>query len=210
MKKILLIALFISVGFSQQLAKVVETYENGNIKSITSHKETRNRIEKVKYVEYYENGQKELVKTYKDGKLIKRKDWDIDGNMIKLLTSLDEETSSINSTPESVMMTLFSAARTGKVEVLKSLLPPEGEGTTDGDCKAICNPGNESMRNELGHNYITLEEFKNYFSKAKIVGNAIINGDQAKVNFVFVSPNGERDETMHLQRIKGKWYLASF
>ena len=68
MKRLLLIILFISVGFSQQLAKVVETYENGNIKSITSHKETRNRIEKVKYVEYYENGQKELVETYKDGK----------------------------------------------------------------------------------------------------------------------------------------------
>ena len=68
MKRLLLIILFISVGFSQQLAKVVETYANGNILSITSHKETRNRIEKVKYVEYYENGQKELVETYKDGK----------------------------------------------------------------------------------------------------------------------------------------------
>ena len=36
-----------------------EWYENGNIKSITSHKETRNRIVKVQYVEYYENGWKE-------------------------------------------------------------------------------------------------------------------------------------------------------
>jgi len=67
-KKILLIILFISVGFSQQLTKVVETYENGNIKSITSHKETRNRIEKVKYVEYYRNGQKLKEETYKGGK----------------------------------------------------------------------------------------------------------------------------------------------
>jgi len=36
-----------------------EWYENGNLKSITSHKKTRNRIEKIKYVEYYENGWKE-------------------------------------------------------------------------------------------------------------------------------------------------------
>jgi len=68
MKKILLIALLLSVGFSQKLTKVVETYENGNIKSITSHKETRNRIEKVKYEEYYKNGQKKEEGTYKDGK----------------------------------------------------------------------------------------------------------------------------------------------
>ena len=67
MKRLLLIILFISVGFSQQLAKVVETYENGNILSITSHKETRNRIEKVKYVEYYRNGQKLREETYKGG-----------------------------------------------------------------------------------------------------------------------------------------------
>ena len=67
MKKILLIALFISVGFSQRLNEFIETYENGNIKSITSHKETRNRIEKVEYVEYYENGNKKEEATYKDG-----------------------------------------------------------------------------------------------------------------------------------------------
>ena len=70
MKKTLLIIslLILSVGFSQQLTKVVETYNNGNIESITSHKETRNRIEKVKYVEYYRNGQKKGEGTYKDGK----------------------------------------------------------------------------------------------------------------------------------------------
>ena len=69
MKNHIIISLLIlSVGFCQHLTEIIETYDNGNIKSITSHKETRNRIEKVKYVEYYENGQKELVETYKDGK----------------------------------------------------------------------------------------------------------------------------------------------
>jgi len=68
MKRLLLIVLplFISVGYSQKFVHT-ETFENGNIKSITSHKETRNRIEKVKYVEYYRNGQKLKEETYKDG-----------------------------------------------------------------------------------------------------------------------------------------------
>jgi len=68
MKRLLPIVLFISVGLSQQIIHT-ETYENGNIKSITSHKETRNRIEKVKEVEYYEKGQKESEIHYKDGKV---------------------------------------------------------------------------------------------------------------------------------------------
>ena len=36
-----------------------------------------------------------------------------------------------------------------------------------------------------------------------------ITGDEAKVNFVF-GPNLERNETMNMQRISGKWYLSSF
>ena len=38
MKKILLIALLLSLGFSQKLTEDVETYDNGNVKSITYHK----------------------------------------------------------------------------------------------------------------------------------------------------------------------------
>ncbi len=68
MKKILLIVLLLSVGFSQKLTEVVKTYDNGNIKSITYHKKSRTGIEKVKYEEYFENGQKYEEETYKDGK----------------------------------------------------------------------------------------------------------------------------------------------
>ena len=68
MKRLLLIVLLLSLGFSQKLTEVVETYNNGNIKSITYHKETRTRIEKVKYREYYENGQKSVEVTLKNGK----------------------------------------------------------------------------------------------------------------------------------------------
>ena len=69
MKNHLIISLLIlSVGFSQKLTEVVETYENGNIKSITYHKKSRTGIEKVKYEQYYEYGQKKIEETWKDGK----------------------------------------------------------------------------------------------------------------------------------------------
>ena len=58
MKKTILIVLLLSFGFSQKLSEVIETYKNGNIKSITYHKKIRTGIEKVKYEEYYKNGQK--------------------------------------------------------------------------------------------------------------------------------------------------------
>lgn len=118
-----------------------------------------------------------------------------------------------NSSPESVMNTIFKAAQTGEVGILKFLLPPyddqRGEIPCDVDCKALCNPGNESMKEELRHNYVSHSDFKEYFSKAKIIGNPSITGDEAKVNFVF-GPNLERNETMNMQRINGKWYLSSF
>jgi hypothetical protein len=118
-----------------------------------------------------------------------------------------------NASPENVMNTIFQAAKTGEVGVLKFLLPPydnaQGKVPCDGDCKALCNPGNDRMRDELGHNYIELHDFKSYFSKAKIIGSPTIIGNKAEVKFVF-GPNLESNETMNLQRINGKWYLSSF
>jgi serine/threonine protein kinase len=129
------------------------------------------------------------------------------------MASIDSVTTNPNISPESVMNTIFQAANTGEVEILKFLLPPfddqTGEIPCDGDCKALCNPGNESMREELGGNYVTVGDFKEYFSKAYITGVDFITGDRAKVNFVFGS-NLERIETMNMQRINGSWYLSSF
>lgn len=71
MKKLhpLLSVLFlISIGFGQKLYEVIETYENGNIKSITYHKKIRDRIEKVKEEGYFKNGQKKFEGNFKDGK----------------------------------------------------------------------------------------------------------------------------------------------
>ena len=69
MRNYLIISLLIlSVGFCQRLSEVIETYKNGNIKSITYHKKTRDGIEKVKYEEYHQFGQKITERNYRDGK----------------------------------------------------------------------------------------------------------------------------------------------
>ena len=80
MKKILLIVLLLSFGFSQKFTEVVETYDNGNIKSITYHKKSRTGIEKVKYEEYFVYEQKSSEGTYKGGKFISAECWDYKGN----------------------------------------------------------------------------------------------------------------------------------
>ena len=83
MKNHLIISLLIlSVGFSQKLTEVVETYENGNIKSITYYNKTRNGIEKVKYEQYFKNGQKMEEVTFKDDKQVgKWTYYNIDGSV---------------------------------------------------------------------------------------------------------------------------------
>lgn len=127
-------------------------------------------------------------------------------------TNVSENVDNPNASPESVMNTIFQAAKTGEVGVLKFLLPPydqNGEMPCDGDCIALCNPGNESMKADLRHNYISIEDFKNHFSNAKIIGSPTIKGNEAQVNFVF-GPNLEINETMNLQKINGSWYLNSF
>jgi hypothetical protein len=129
-----------------------------------------------------------------------------DGNSKYLL---NEE---INSSPETVMQAIFRAAQTGNIESLPQLLPPIDQSTglrpCDGDCKGICYPGVESMKAELRTNYITLDNFKLMLSKAFILETRIISENQADVIFLF-GPNLEKEETMKLQKIDGKWYLKS-
>ena len=61
---LIILLLFLSVGFSQQLIKGVDTDEDGTVK-ITYYKETQNGIEIVKYEGYYKDGQKKWEGTYK-------------------------------------------------------------------------------------------------------------------------------------------------
>ena len=84
MRNYLIISLlFLSVGICQQLIPdIIEKYRNGNIKSISYHKKSRNGIEKVKYEQYYKNRQKMEEVTFKDDKQVgKWTFYNIDGSV---------------------------------------------------------------------------------------------------------------------------------
>ena len=71
---IIISLLFLSVGLSQQIIHT-EIYDSENIKSITYHKKTRDKIEIVNFFKYYESGQKKEEGTFKDGKEDGLKTW---------------------------------------------------------------------------------------------------------------------------------------
>ena len=78
MKKLLLIVLLLSLGFSQKLTEVDRGYyENGQ-------KSYEGTIKDGKpdglFTSWYENGQKNEEATYKDGEMISEECWDEDGN----------------------------------------------------------------------------------------------------------------------------------
>ena len=100
--------------------------------------------------------------------------------------------------PIAVLQAVFDAARTGDLSHLPSLCDPNGE--NDGDTRDICTLTTDSDK---------LEEFKQWFSSARIEGEAQIKGDSAAIAFVF-GPNGDRKEEMNLIKRADKWYLSSF
>jgi hypothetical protein len=73
-------------------------------------------------------------------------------------------------------------------------------GANDGDTKQICNIGQAPKDKQ--------DEFVKYFEKGKVVGDAEISGDSAKVKILF-GLNGNKKEEFNLVRIDGKWYLSS-
>lgn len=101
--------------------------------------------------------------------------------------------------PVSVVNYLFVAAKTGDYSQLSGLCRPDGKG--DGDTKRICEVANGDEKLK--------QEYSKYFKNGKVDGDAKINGDRAAVPIKF-GPNGNKDETMNLALIDGKWYLSSF
>jgi hypothetical protein len=97
-----------------------------------------------------------------------------------------------------VVQAIFDAAKNKDIVILTSLCDPKGE--NDGDTRRICNVAKDSKK---------LDEFVLWFSKGKVTGKAIIEGDRAMVPFVF-GPDGKKKEEMNLIKRDGKWYLYSF
>lgn len=103
------------------------------------------------------------------------------------------------ATPAGVANMIFDAAKSGDYSKLKNLCNTSLE--PDEDSKKVCEvpDGDEKLKGM----------FKEYFSKGKVVGEATIEGDDAKVNILF-GPDGTKEETFNMKKKDGKWYLMSF
>jgi len=103
------------------------------------------------------------------------------------------------STPAGAANMIFDAAKSGDYANLKGLCDASLE--PDNDSKKICEvpDGDDELK----------KMFKDYFSKGKVVGEATVEGDDAKVNILF-GPDGTKEETFNFKKKDGKWYLMSF
>jgi hypothetical protein len=103
------------------------------------------------------------------------------------------------STPAGVANMIFDAAKSGDYSHLKDLCDASLE--PDGDSKHICDvtTGDDELK----------AMFKEHFSKGKVAGDAVIEGDKAKIEITF-GPDGTKKETFNMAKKDGKWYMVSF
>ena len=100
--------------------------------------------------------------------------------------------------PVSVLQAVFTAARTEDFGILSGLCDPLGE--NDGDTAMIC---------AMSEDHPEVEMFIEHFATGRVIGEALIVGDRARVDFTF-GPDGDEGETMGLVRRDGRWYLIDF
>ena len=98
--------------------------------------------------------------------------------------------------PRSLAETIFDAAQSADYTGLAALVDSEA----DNDSKMIA---------QVATDKTLQEEFKKHFSKGKVAGEPVINGDNASVNILF-GPDGKKEETLEMVKKNGKWYLMSF
>ena len=101
------------------------------------------------------------------------------------------------SDPVQVVEAVFEAARTKDYSVLSTLCDPMGE--NDDPTSNICNVDNDSKERE--------NEFIDFFSKGKVAGEAVIQGNTASIPIKF-GPTGKKDEVFVLVLRNGLWYLG--
>lgn len=113
-----------------------------------------------------------------------------------LLSSCSSKAKSSQESPRDVAESIFDAAKTGKYDGLAALIAPEA----DNDSKMIANAATDKD---------VAKSFQEYFSKGKVVGDPVIEGDNAEVKILF-GPDGTKEETFKMVKKDGKWYLSSF
>lgn len=101
-------------------------------------------------------------------------------------------------TPKALAESIFRAARTGDYAGMDKIAHPD---STDGDVKDIAGVAGA----EDGFK----KEFKEYFSKGKVVGEPQVTGNKALVD-VLLGKDGTKKETLVMLQHEGLWYLSDF
>lgn len=101
------------------------------------------------------------------------------------------------STPNDTVRLFIELAKAGKFEAIRELAAPDA----DGDVREACAIGDASNEDQL--------RFQSFFGGGKTLGAARVDGDRAEVDFT-MGDKQKREETMHLQRIAGIWFLSHF
>ena len=110
---------------------------------------------------------------------------------------LESTKENFKNDPVKVVEAVFEAARTEDYSILITLCDPLGE--NDDPTSNMCNVANAPIERK--------NEFIEYFSKGKVVGEVEIEGNTASVPIRF-GPKGELDEVFVLVLRNGLWYLG--
>jgi hypothetical protein len=101
--------------------------------------------------------------------------------------------------PVKLMKYIFESAKKGDFSNFRYLCDPYGE--NDRDVNRICNIELLSEKH--------LQEFKSSFENGRIIGEAKIEGDRAKVEFAYGTSSNKLEEMGFIKRNE-LWYLAGF
>lgn len=185
----------LTIFFTIIILSCQNTHQTKNKSQVSNEELLKKELELTK---------KELELTKKESSLISKSTNTVNSNP-KIEQEKKESVSlakqkivDIHSDPNSVMRALFDAAKSGNLDNLSYLCDPTGSG--DGETKEICKMN--SMPFEAKKSFIE------YFKNGEVIGNPIIIGDEASVDFSF-GPNNTKTAQMKLIRLSGKWYLYS-
>jgi hypothetical protein len=184
----------INVGKLKKQTELKEMLDNMTQKL----KEAKKELEKIKVFEFGRSQSTKDKQIYSARKKISNFESSIRGIKSEIAELEMHKTFDFQKSPKLVMEYIFKAAIENDFSKLRYLCDPYAE--NDSDVNGICYAEMLIIKGQ--------DRFTSNFSKGRIIGDPIINGDKAKIEFAF-GPSSNKLETMNLVNRNGYWYLSS-
>lgn len=101
------------------------------------------------------------------------------------------------SSPKALAESIFTAAKSGKFAGLEGIAAT----SADGQSKELAGAGKADAKKQ--------ESFRETFSKAKVNGDAKVEGDKAQIP-ILCGADGTKAGTLKMVKVNGLWYLEGF